>query len=51
MAFDGAYVYVGDRSNSTPGIVIIDPKTDTKVGTTKNVGLPPNSLALLLTNK
>jgi len=50
MAFDGAYVYVGDRSNLTPGIVIIDPKTDTKVGTTKNVGLPPNSLALLLTN-
>ena len=51
MAFDGAYVYVGDRSNLSPGIVIIDPKTDTKVGTTKNVGLPPNSLALLLTNK
>ncbi len=45
LAFDGIYVYVGDRSNSTPGIVVIDPKTNEKVGTTKNVGLPPNSLA------
>ncbi len=49
MAFDGTYVYVGDRSNSTPGIVVIDPVTDAKIGTTKNVGLPPNSLAFLQT--
>jgi len=47
MAFDGTYVYVGDRSNTAPGIVVIDPLTDTKVGSTKNIGLPPNSLALL----
>jgi hypothetical protein len=49
MAFDGNYVYVGVRS-ITPGIAIIDPETDIKIGTTKNVGLPPNSLALLFTN-
>lgn len=50
MAFDGTYVYVGDRSNRNPGIAIIDPANDMKVGTTKNIGLPPNSLALLLTS-
>ena len=50
MVFDGTYAYVGDRSKTNPGIVIIDPKTDAKVGTTKNIGLPPNSLALLLSN-
>jgi hypothetical protein len=50
MVFDGAYVYVGDRSTTTPGIVIIDPQNDLKVGATKNIGLPPNSLSLLLTN-
>jgi len=50
MAFDGTYVYVGDRSTTNPGIVIIDPMTDAKIGTTKNVGLPPNSLALLKTD-
>jgi hypothetical protein len=47
MAFDGTYIYVGDRSNTNPGIVAIDAATDTKVGATKNVGLPPNSLGLL----
>jgi hypothetical protein len=51
IAFDGTYVYVGDRSSTSPGIVVINPATDTKVGTTKNVGLPPNSLALLETTK
>ncbi|MDD5673434.1 MAG: hypothetical protein PHC61_04680 [Chitinivibrionales bacterium] len=47
MAFDGTYVYIGDRSSTSPGIVVVDPATDAKVGATKNVGLPPNSLALL----
>lgn len=51
IAYDGTYVYVGDRSNTTPGIVVVNPLTDAKVGTTKNVGLPPNSLALLETTK
>jgi hypothetical protein len=50
MAFDGKYVYVGDRSTTTPGIAVIDPATDLKVGTTKNIGLPPNSLAILESN-
>jgi hypothetical protein len=47
LAFDGKYVYVGDRSTTTPGIAVIDPATDAKVGLTKNIGLPPSSLALL----
>jgi hypothetical protein len=50
FACDGTFVYVGDRSFTTPGIVIVDPATDTKVGATKNVGLPPNSLAYLKVN-
>jgi hypothetical protein len=47
MACDSTYVYVGDRSYTVPGIVIIDPTTDTKVGSTKDIGVPPNSLAFL----
>jgi len=47
LAFDSTYIYIGDRSNSNPGIVIIDPSTDTKAGATKNIGLPPNSLSFL----
>jgi hypothetical protein len=47
MAFYGSFVYVGDRGPTNPGIVIIDSATDTKTGMTKDVGLPPNSLALL----
>jgi hypothetical protein len=47
IAFDGKYVYIGDRSLTSPGIVVIDPATDLKVGDTKYVGLPPNSLAFL----
>jgi hypothetical protein len=47
MAYDGTYVYVGDRSYTAPGIVVIDPATDTKVGSTKDIGVPPNSLAFL----
>jgi hypothetical protein len=47
MAYDGSFVYIGDRSMTNPGIVVIDPATDTKVGSTKNIGLPPNSLAYL----
>jgi hypothetical protein len=50
MAYDGMYVYVGDRSATAPGIVMIDPATDLKRGSTKNVGLPPNSLAFLQTS-
>jgi hypothetical protein len=50
LAYDGMYVYVGDRSATSPGIVVIDPTTDLKKGSTKNVGLPPNSLAFLQTS-
>jgi hypothetical protein len=51
LAYDGAYVYVGDRSFTEPGIVVIDPATDMKVGATKNIGVPPNSLAYLQCNE
>jgi hypothetical protein len=47
IAYDGTRIYVGDRSTTAPGIVIIDPATDSKVGTTKNIGVPPNSLAFV----
>jgi hypothetical protein len=47
MAYDGTYLYIGDRCMTAPGIVAIDPATDTKAGTTKNIGLPPNSLVFL----
>ncbi len=49
MAYDGSFVYIGDRSTTAPGVVVLDPSTDTKVGATKNVGLPPYSLAYLET--
>ena len=47
MVCFGDYVYVGDRSAISPGIAAIDIENDTKIGTTKNIGLPPNSLTLL----
>jgi hypothetical protein len=47
MAYDSTYVYVGDRSSTAPGIVVIDPATDTKIDATKDIGIPPNSLAFL----
>jgi hypothetical protein len=47
MECDGHYVYVADRCLSNPGIVIIDPSNNHKVGEAINVGLPPNKLALM----
>lgn len=51
LAYDGSYVYIGDRSTTVPGIAAIDPATDLKAGATKDVGLPPNSLVFLETTK
>ena len=47
MAFYGGFLFIGDRSLTNSGIVEIDTATDKKVGYTKNIGIPPNSLALL----
>jgi hypothetical protein len=45
--YDGTYLYVGDRSKTNPGVVAIDPSTNTKAGGPYNMGLPPSSLAFL----
>jgi DNA-binding beta-propeller fold protein YncE len=47
VVFTGAYLYVGDRSDQSPGIVIVDPATNKKVSGPYTVGLPPYSLAYL----
>jgi hypothetical protein len=45
--FDGRLLYVGDRSKTAPGIVVVDPATNKKVGGPYDTGLPPGSLAYL----
>lgn len=47
LAWDGTYLYVGDRGVTEPGIVVIDPSDNSKVGETIQVGMPPYSLAIL----
>jgi hypothetical protein len=43
----GSYLYVGDRSNTRPGIVAIDPATDSVVGRRYDVGPAPSSIAAM----
>jgi|GEM_PF-1543307 hypothetical protein len=50
LAFDGAYLYVGDRSSTNPGIVVVDPTDDSKKAGPFDMGLPPNALAFLKSN-
>ncbi|MBD3347317.1 MAG: hypothetical protein GF401_19855 [Chitinivibrionales bacterium] len=48
IAYDGTYLYVGDRSATAPGVIVIDPSDNSTVAGPIDVGaLPPNSLALL----
>jgi hypothetical protein len=47
VVFTGTYLYVGDRSDQAPGIIIVDPVTDKKISGPYDVGLPPYSLAYL----
>ncbi|MBD3391237.1 MAG: hypothetical protein GF418_04200 [Chitinivibrionales bacterium] len=50
LAFDGEYLYVGDRSENAPGIVVIEPRSNTKVAGPISVGrFPPVSIAVMRT--
>jgi hypothetical protein len=50
LTFDGQLLYVGDRSLTKPGIVVIDPVDDSKKSGPFDMGLPPNALAVLSSN-
>ena len=50
LTFDGQLLYVGDRSLTKPGIVVIDPTDDSKKAGPFDMGLPPNALAVLKSN-
>ncbi|MBN1761082.1 MAG: hypothetical protein JW863_22325 [Chitinispirillaceae bacterium] len=48
MAYDGTHLYIGDRSPTDPGVVVIDPSDNSKVAGPIDVGsLPPSALAVL----
>ncbi|MBD3391983.1 MAG: hypothetical protein GF418_07915 [Chitinivibrionales bacterium] len=48
IAYDGTYLYVGDRSLSDPGVIVIDPSDNSTVAGPIDVGsLPPFDLAVL----
>jgi hypothetical protein len=48
MAYDGTYLYIGDRSTTDPGVVVIDPSDNSKVAGPIDVGsLPPSAIAVL----
>ncbi len=52
MAYDGTYLYIGDRSTTDPGVVVIDPSNNSKVAGPIDVGsLPPNAIAVLKVTK
>jgi hypothetical protein len=52
MAYDGTYLYIGDCSETDPGVVVIDPSDNSKVAGPINVGsLPPCALAVLTVKK
>lgn len=52
MAYDGTYLYIGDRSVTDPGVVVIDPSDNSKVAGPIDVGsLPPSALAVLKVEK
>jgi hypothetical protein len=47
IAFDGTNLYVGDRSESAPGIVVVDPNTNSVIDGPYDVGLPPSAIAVM----
>lgn len=52
IAYDGTYLYIGDRSTSYPGIMVIDPDDNSKVAGPIDCGtLPPSSIAVLTMEK
>jgi len=52
MAYDGTYLYVGDRSTTNPGVVIINPVDNSKVAGPVNMGLyPPGSVSVMTVSR
>lgn len=47
LAFDGTYLYAGDRSADAPGVVVIDPADNSKVAGPVDIEMPVNDLAVL----
>ncbi|MFW5775359.1 MAG: hypothetical protein ACOCW2_03635, partial [Chitinivibrionales bacterium] len=48
IAYDGIHVYVGDRSEESPGVVVIDPKDGSVVEGPIDTGLPPMSIGVIV---
>ena len=52
IAYDGTYLYIGDRSATHPGVVVIDPSDNSKVAGPIDIGsLPPSAIAVLKVNE
>jgi DNA-binding beta-propeller fold protein YncE len=49
MAYDGQYVYIGDRGFGAAGVAVVDPTTNT-VKQKINTGMPPSALAVIYTD-
>ena len=47
LAWDGTYLYVGDRSATNPGLLIVDTSDNSIVSGPHDLGMPPNAIALL----
>jgi hypothetical protein len=47
LAYDGTHLYVGDRSTSDPGLLVVDPSNNSRVSGPHDLGMPPNAIALL----
>lgn len=52
MDYDGSYIYVGDRSATNPGVVIINPADNSKVAGPVKMGLnPPSSVSVMTVSR
>lgn len=52
MAYDGQYLYVGDRSKTNPGVVVINPADNSKVAGPIKMGLnPPSSVSVMTVSR
>ena len=47
LAYDGTNLYVGDRSATDPGLLVIDPDDNSVISGPHDLGMPPNAIALL----
>jgi hypothetical protein len=52
LLYDGIFLYIGDRSAKSPGVIVIDPADNRRIAGPLRFGAePPVSLAILVTNK